>query len=130
MAFSCSTKRPVFCTTTIWNSLVCELSKPLVPRQYRTSGRVEITNKMTVKIWFLRSRWSRCNEMFWHYVETLKISVSLYRCTKIISHYVEMTGLVSLHVMFWNLVALVITSDKTTWGYRELHVSRKLEHVP
>ena len=38
--------------------------------------------------------------------------------------------LVSLHAVFRNLVAPVITSGETTWGYRELHVSRKLEHGP
>ena len=36
----------------------------------------------------------------------------------------------SLHAVFWNLVALVITSSKTTYGYRELQVSRKLVYVP
>ena len=49
-------------------------------------------------------------------------------------NYVEPAGLVSLHVslhaVFRNLVALVITSGETTWGYRELQVSRKLEHGP
>ena len=35
-----------------------------------------------------------------------------------------------LHAVFRNLVALVITTDETTWGYRKLHVSRKLEHGP
>ena len=45
-------------------------------------------------------------------------------------NYVETGGLVSLHVVFWNLVAPVITSSKTTWGYRELQMSRKLEHGP
>ena len=50
--------------------------------------------------------------MIWNYVETARL-VSLH---------------VSLHVVFQNLVALVIASDKTMWGYRELQVSRKLEH--
>ena len=49
-------------------------------------------------------------------------------------NYVETTGLVSLHgslhAVFWNLVALVITSGETTWGYRELQMFRKLEHGP
>ena len=36
----------------------------------------------------------------------------------------------SLHTVFRNLIALVITNDKTTWGYRELLLSRKLEHRP
>ena len=36
----------------------------------------------------------------------------------------------SLYAVFRNLVALVITSGETTWGYRELHVSHKLEHGP
>ena len=45
-------------------------------------------------------------------------------------NYIETTGLVSLHTMFRNLVALVITSGKTTEDYRELQVSRKLEHRP
>ena len=48
--------------------------------------------------------------------------------------YVETAGLVSLHVrlhiVFRNLVVLVITSGKTTWGYRKLQMSRKLEHWP
>ena len=43
-------------------------------------------------------------------------------------NYVEMAGLVSLHVVFRNLVAPVITSGETTWGYKELQVSHKLEH--
>ena len=43
-------------------------------------------------------------------------------------NYVETAELVSLHVVFRNLVAPVITSGETTWGYRELQVSRKLEH--
>ena len=68
--------------------------------------------------------------MFWHYVETLETSVRLCRCTKMIWNYVETAGLVSLHVVFWNLVAPVITSGKTTWDYKELQVSRKLEHGP
>ena len=130
MAFSYSTKQPVFCTTTIWKTLVCELSEPSAPRQCRTSGRVEITNKVTVQVWCLRSRRSRCTEMFWHYVETLKTSVSLCSCTKIIWNYVDTAGLVSLYVVFRNLVVLVITSGKTTWGYRALQVSCKLEHGP
>ena len=130
MAFSCSTKQPVFCTTTIWKTLVCELSEPSAPRQCRTSGRVGITNKVTVQVWCLRSRRSRCTEIFWHYVETLKTSVSLCRCTKMIWNYVETAGLVSLHVVFRNLVAPIITSGETTWGYQELQVSRKLEHGP
>ena len=52
--------------------------------------------------------------MIWNYVETAGL-VSLH---------------VSLHVVFSNLVVLVITSGETTWGYRELQVSRKLEHGP
>ena len=47
-------------------------------------------------------------------------------------NYVESVGLVSLHIslyaVFRNLVELVITSGETTGGYRELQVSRKLEH--
>ena len=43
-------------------------------------------------------------------------------------NYVEMAGLVSLHVVFQNLVVPIITSGETTWGYRELQMSRKLEH--
>ena len=50
--------------------------------------------------------------MIWNYVETARL-VSLH---------------ISLHVVFQNLVTLVITSDKTMWGYWELQVSRKLEH--
>ena len=42
--------------------------------------------------------------------------------------YVKMAGFVSQHVVFQSLVAPVITTSKTTWGYRELQVSRKLEH--
>ena len=68
--------------------------------------------------------------MFWHYVETLETFVRLCRCTKMIWNYVETAGLVSLHVVFRDLVAPVITSGETTWGYRELQVSRKLEHGP
>ena len=45
-------------------------------------------------------------------------------------NYVETAGLISLHVVFRNLVAPVITSGETTWGYRELQVSRKLKHGP
>ena len=37
---------------------------------------------------------------------------------------------VSLHAVFQNSVALVITSGKTRWGYREIQVFRKLEHGP
>ena len=36
----------------------------------------------------------------------------------------------NLHVVFRNLVILVITSGKTTQVYRELQVSHKLEHGP
>ena len=47
-------------------------------------------------------------------------------------NYVEIEGLVnlhvSLHVVFRNLVALVITCSETTWGYWELQVFRKLKH--
>ena len=68
--------------------------------------------------------------MFWHYVETLETSVRLCRCTKMIWNYVKTAGLVSLHVVFWNLVVSVITSGKTTWGYRKVQVSHKLEHRP
>ena len=52
--------------------------------------------------------------MFWHYVEKLKTSIGLYKCTKISWNYVETAGLLSLQVVFWNLVALIITSSKTT----------------
>ena len=49
-------------------------------------------------------------------------------------NYIEIARLVSLHVtlhtVFWNFVALVITSGKTTWDYWELQVSRKLKHGP
>ena len=58
--------------------------------------------------------------MFWYYVETLKTSVRLCRCTKMIWNYVITAELVSLHVMLRNLVAPVITSDIITWGYQEL----------
>ena len=47
MAFSCSTRQPVSHTTTIWKTLVCELSEPSAPRRYRTFGRVGITDKVT-----------------------------------------------------------------------------------
>ena len=43
-------------------------------------------------------------------------------------NYVETAGLVSLHAVFRNLVALVITSGKTMGAYRELQMSSKLEH--
>ena len=52
--------------------------------------------------------------MIWNYVETVGLS-NLH---------------VSLHTVFQNLVAFVITSGETTGGYRELQVSRKLEHGP
>ena len=39
-----------------------------------------------------------------------------------------MVGIVSLYVVFWNLVAPVITSGETTWGYRKLELFRKLEN--
>ena len=68
--------------------------------------------------------------IFWHYVDTLKTSISLCRYNKIIWNHVKMAGLVSLHVMFRNLVAPVITSGETTWGYQALQVSRKLKHGP
>ena len=44
--------------------------------------------------------------------------------------FIETAGSVSLYVVFRNLVAPVITSGETTWGYRELQVFRKLEHRP
>ena len=44
-------KQPVFCTTTIYKTLVCKLSEPSARR---TSGSVEITDKMTVQVWYLR----------------------------------------------------------------------------
>ena len=72
----------------------------------------------------------RCTKMIWNYIETLKTSVRLWKCTKMIWNCVKTAGLVSLHVVFWNWVAPIITSGKTTWGYRELRVSRKLEHGP
>ena len=67
--------------------------------------------------------------------ETLKtLLVCIKRYIEIIESYVEIVRLVSLHVslhvVFRNLVALVVTSDKTMWGYREVQVSRKLEHGP
>ena len=52
--------------------------------------------------------------MIWNYVKTAEL-VSLH---------------VNLHAVFRNFVKLVITSGKTMWGYRELQVSRKLEHGP
>ena len=130
MASSSSTKQPVFYTTTIWKTLVCKLSEPLAPRQCRTFGRVGIINKMTVQVWCVKSRRNRCTGIFWHYIETLKSSVSLCRCTKIIWNYVKMAELVSLHIVFRNLVVLVITSDETTWGYQALQMSCKLKHGP
>ena len=45
-------------------------------------------------------------------------------------NYIEMVELISLHVVFRNLVAPVISSGETTWGYKELQVSRKLEYGP
>ena len=45
-------------------------------------------------------------------------------------NYVETTGLVNLHTVFRNLVALVITIGETTENYRELQLSHKLEHRP
>ena len=65
--------------------------------------------------------------------ETLKtLLVYIRRYTEIIWNYIEIVGLVSLyislHIVFWNLVALEITSDKTTWSYRELQMSCQLEH--
>ena len=58
--------------------------------------------------------------------------VCIKRCTEMIWNYVKTAGLVSLHVslhvVFRNLVALVITIGKTIWGYRELQVSCKLKH--
>ena len=101
-----------------------------------------------MQVWYLRSRCSvfteifwpyvetletsvslcKCIKMIWNYVETLKTSVILCRCIKMAWNYVEMAGLVNLHVVFQNLVALVITSSRTTWGYQEQSVSRKLEH--
>ena len=68
--------------------------------------------------------------MFSHYIETLETFVRLCRCTKMIWNYIETAGLVSLHVMFRNLVASVITSGETTLGHRELQMFRKLEHRP
>ena len=45
-------------------------------------------------------------------------------------NYVEMAKLVSLYIVFRNLVARVIIGGETTWGYRELQVSRKLKYRP
>ena len=56
------------------------------------------------------------------------------RFTEMIWKYVEIAGLISLHIslytVFRNLVALVITSCKTTRGYWKLLIFRKLEHRP
>ena len=53
------------------------------------------------------------------------------QCFEIMLKQVRLVSLyTSLHTVFRNLLALVITSDKTTWGYRELQVFRKLEHGP
>ena len=70
----------------------------------------------------------RYTKMIWNYVKTLKTFISLCRYTKMIWNYIKMVGLVNLYVVFRNLVVLVITSSKTTWGYRKLQVSHKLEH--
>ena len=47
-------------------------------------------------------------------------------------NYIKTMGLVSLnmslHAVFRNLVALIITSGETTGGYQELQVFRKMEH--
>ena len=75
-------------------------------------------------------RLCRCTKMIWNYVEMLKTSVRLCRYTKMIWNYVETAGLVSLYLVFRNLIAPVITSGKTTWGYQKLQVFRKLEHGP
>ena len=103
-----------------------------------------------MQVWCLRSRYSGYTKKFWYDVETLKISVSLCRCikiiwnyvetlntsvnlcrsTKLIWNYIETAGLVSLHVIFRNLVAVIITSGETTCSYWELEVSHKLEHGP
>ena len=45
-------------------------------------------------------------------------------------NYVKTARLVSLHIVFRNLVTFVITSGETTWVYQELQVSGKLEHEP
>ena len=68
-------------------------------------------------------------------VETLKtLLVCIKKYTRMIGNYVKTAGLVSLHislyVVFQNLVALVITSGETTWGYQELQGSHKLKHRP
>ena len=47
-----------------------------------------------------------------------------------IGNYFEIARLISLYVVFWNLVVLVITSGKATWGYWELQVFCKLKHWP
>ena len=51
-----------------------------------------------------------------------------------IGNYVETAGLINLHVslhaVFWNSVALVITIGETTWGYQELQMFHKLEYRP
>ena len=83
-----------------------------------------------MQVWYLRFSYSGFTEMFWYYVEMLETSVRLCTCTKMIWNYVEMAGLVSLHVVFWNFVVSVIISGETTWGYKELQVSCKLEHGP
>ena len=43
-------------------------------------------------------------------------------------NYDEIARLLSLYVMFLNLVTLVITNGETTWGYWELQISRKFKH--
>ena len=60
--------------------------------------------------------------MIWNYVEMLKtLLVCIRKCIEMLWNYIETVGLVSLHVslhaVFWNLVALVITSSETTWDY-------------
>ena len=71
--------------------------------------------ELCLKCWKLLLVYARrCTKMIWNYIETLGL-VSLY---------------ISLHTVFQNLVALVITSDKTMWGYQELQVSCKLKYGP
>ena len=67
--------------------------------------------------------------------ETLKtMLICIKRCIKIIWNYIEIAGLVNLHVsphlVFRNWVVLVITSVKATCDYRELQMCLKLENGP
>ena len=56
--------------------------------------------------------------------EVYRDDLELFRKAGLVSLYV------TLNAVFYNLVALVITSSKATGGNRELQVSGKLEHGP